>query len=63
MFKSMFTLFLFAITVFAQGADIGLPGYNQTVKSGSELTVQVQLPVCPITLRISFSMLPPATPH
>ncbi|KAH0826866.1 hypothetical protein J3R83DRAFT_4404 [Lanmaoa asiatica] len=44
MFKSLFTLFLFATAVFAQGAVIGLPMAQQTVSAGDNLVVQVQRP-------------------
>ncbi|KAF8121705.1 hypothetical protein EV363DRAFT_1362959 [Boletus edulis] len=44
MFKTFFTLCLFATTVFAQAAFIGLPTFNQTVYAGTDLIVQVQSP-------------------
>ena len=52
MFKSLFAPFLLATVVFAQGAVLNLPTYNQTVSAGSNLIVQVERPVC----RCSFSL-------
>lgn len=55
MFESFFALFFFATAAFAQSALIGLPTFEQTVSAGSNLTVQVQRPVCPTALHIFFA--------
>lgn len=54
--KSAFSLGLFAATVLAQSANIGLPQKGTQVTAGSNQTVQVQRAVSPPKLFRMFSI-------
>lgn len=44
--KSFFAIAAFAGVALAQSAQIGLPSAGQKLEKGSDVTVQVQRPVC-----------------